>query len=164
MPICARAGGPTTRHRPAATSKRCNRFIVELLFEQRRRQGGILERRMAGECPKIIRSAEAKQSAQKTLVAKKKMAPFALSGRDRANWQKRKNLFVGQCDNRIVTCGTQRRIDGADRGADESQQRGRKDPLRGNQNHEAGICLLQDGLKGKRQRNSQNASANGKKE
>src|SRR5271168_1565135 len=119
---------------------------------------------MAGECPKIIRSAEAKQSAQKTLVAKKKMAPIDLSDGYGANWQKRKNLFVGQRDNRIITRGTQRRIDGADRSTDESEQSRGKDPLGGNQDHEAGVRLLQDGLEGKRQHNPQNASANGKQE
>ena len=71
---------------------------------------------MAGERPKIIRSAEAKQSAERALVAKKKMALFGGSGG--ANRRGKRILFVRQSDDWVVTCGTQCRIDGADGGSD----------------------------------------------
>jgi len=82
--------------------------------------------------PKTISLAKAKQSAQKTMVAKKNMTRFAKASDRLVNCNERKNLFVGQRDNGIVTGGTQRRIDSADGGADESEQSGREDPLRGN--------------------------------
>ena len=76
---------------------------------------------MAGECPKTISLAEAKQSAQKTVVAKKNMTRFAEAIDRLVNSNERMNLFVSQRDNRIVTRGTQRRINGADGGADKSE-------------------------------------------
>src|SRR6266478_5657323 len=67
-------------------------------------------------------------------------------------------LFVGEGDHGVVAGGAQGGVDGSSGGTNDSQDSGGEQPGGRDQDREAGVCLLQNGLRQEGEGNAQAGS------